>query len=387
MRKTIEIVIGAHFGDEGKGATVSSLAKTYGTKYVPICVVRFNGGHQAGHKTHLTERKYHIAASYGSGTLLGVPTYISSYCLMSPSHLLKEIDFLKMNNISIPPLYIDPLTKITTRYDIVFNQLDSKNRSDGTVGRGIGATMKRNLQDKVPFNFIDLTNRSVYKKRLEEVKKYYKSKLAENNISEYDFSEACRPYREDEERFMDFFWGNELDIKSRTMDQVFDRHSILIFEGAQGTLLDMDRGLFFPNVTYSSTTAKNVIHLLDENKKYNFDVKFNLVTRSYLTRHGAGWFPEEHDFKAANPNFRKWDFGNISNPYQGTMKTGKLDLSLLSYSKQVNELYLKGVDTKRLVVNCLDEHEPDLPFESIYEKVIKRNSIISDTWDWDYLRH
>lgn len=382
--KTVEIVIGANYGDEGKGTTVNTILQSYnetGTSYEKSIVVRFNGGHQAGHKSHLTEDKYHIASLYGSGTILGVDTYLSSYCLISLSHWLNELKALEANGIRVPKIHVDPFAIITTPFDVIYNHIDSTNRSHGTVGRGIGKTMVRHFKDNLKIYFMDLINPKVIKLKWKEVFDYYCAKLS-SDITKEEFWNRCLPYLEDEKEMINRMHSHEELYTMQRFKWIVNKHDLIVFEGAQGTLLDMDHGLYFPNVTYSNTTTKNVTELLKSVTDFSRVVNFNLVTRSYLTRHGNGWFPEEYDFSKDNPSFRKYDFGNNPNDYQGSMRTALLDLNLLKYSKQINLQYLPSSGlVQRLWVNCLDEFNSDLDFQSLGMNVIKRNSPICKPLD------
>ena len=131
-------VIGLQFGDEGKGSMVSYLCSQSRN---PL-VVRFNGGHQAGH-TVLYNGIRHTFSSFGSGTLQGVPTYWSKYCTFYPLAAYNE--YLKLQTLGIkkPILYVDPLCPVTTPYDCFSNFLDEKENNHGSVGVGFGSTIKR----------------------------------------------------------------------------------------------------------------------------------------------------------------------------------------------------------------------------------------------------
>jgi adenylosuccinate synthase len=105
------IVVGLGYGDEGKGITTGFLCK----KYPNSIVIRYNGGHQAGHTVYKTLDDYHIFSSFGSGTLQGIPTYWSSYCTFSPIHFLDELISLDEN----PKIFIDKHCPVTTHYDVL----------------------------------------------------------------------------------------------------------------------------------------------------------------------------------------------------------------------------------------------------------------------------
>lgn len=104
MSKKIYVVIGLGYGDEGKGLSTDYLC----LKSDKPLVVRFNGGHQAGHTVVLPNEKMHIFACFGSGTLRGIPTYWSKFCTLSPTVLLAEYKELIAIGTN-PILYVNNL--------------------------------------------------------------------------------------------------------------------------------------------------------------------------------------------------------------------------------------------------------------------------------------
>ena len=126
---TCSLVIDLGFGDAGKGLTTDFLASQHPEKSL---LVRFSGGHQIGH-TVSTEKLTHTFSNFGSGTLLGVPTYYSEHTTLFPPAILDEGNFLKTYQ---PKLYVHPLAMITTFYDIAFNRAIEKQHRHGSCGLG-----------------------------------------------------------------------------------------------------------------------------------------------------------------------------------------------------------------------------------------------------------
>lgn len=310
-----KIVIGLGFGDEGKGVITSSLVSGSDNPMV----VRFNGGHQAGH-TVISNGKRHVFSSFGSGTLQGAPTYWSHFCTVFPKALLREFDLLKKFN---PILYIDPLCPITTPFDISANQKDCK---DGSVGVGFGKTIQRQ-EDHFTLFAKDLKHRSVLKIKLDQIAKYYGSG-----------SEADKQkFLLDVEEMLSI-----QNIKIRRPQHIGD----LIFEGAQGILLDQTFG-FFPHVTRSNTTSKNALSLIP--KEYKSEIF--LVTRAYQTRHGNGPMTGDPIKLKNNENET-----NVNNTYQGEFRTSTLDLGLINYAIECEELISNNIP-KKIVMTCCDQVE------------------------------
>jgi adenylosuccinate synthase len=335
---TSKIVIGLNYGDEGKGLTTSFLCSQSKN---PI-VVRFNGGHQAGHTVSF-EGKRHVFSSFGSGTLQNVPTYWSKYCTFSPTAFLNELKFLIDKSIKLPGFYLDPLCPITTPYDFYSNRKDSQNVSHGTVGVGFGSTLKRH-ENFYKLYAQDMFYPEVFKAKLENIAKYYGMEDLEID----NFLEDA---------------AIVTTIVQLTNEKVLLNYSDAIFEGAQGVLLDMDFG-FFPNVTRSNTTSKNALEIspLHSNEIY-------YITRSYLTRHGAGFLPGEKELPLINNELET----NVSHDYQGNFRTADLDLDLLNYSLKCDSHFSEG-QTKNLVITCMDQYPIDV--EKLLEKLeIKFNKV------------
>lgn len=117
----ISLVIGALYGDEGKGSFVNYLCSQAKN---PL-VVRFSGGHQVGHTVVIGD-KHHIFSNFGSGTLQGTPTYWSEFCTVSPTGILKEGNVLRKLGVE-PKLILNANAMVTTPFDILQNhQLEGK---------------------------------------------------------------------------------------------------------------------------------------------------------------------------------------------------------------------------------------------------------------------
>ena len=144
--KSAKVVIGANYGDEGKGMVTDWLCSRSSIK--PL-VVRFNGGAQAGHTVITPEGQRHVFGHIGSGSFLGCPTHLSRFFISNPILLLSELNEFG-RNIEIS---VDPESIVTTPYDMVINQIALLNEGVNTsCGVGINETVTRsdtiNLQIK-----------------------------------------------------------------------------------------------------------------------------------------------------------------------------------------------------------------------------------------------
>lgn len=162
MKPDTRIVIGLGFGDEGKGLTTAFLSRE-----PKSLVVRFSGGHQAGH-TVVKDGYRHVFAQFGSGTLHGAATYWSKYCTFDPAAFMLEHKKLTEAGYT-PEIYVDRLAQVTTFYDIFFNQALEKYNQHGSVGVGFAATIERH-EGPVKIFVQDLLHHEILKRKLKEVR-------------------------------------------------------------------------------------------------------------------------------------------------------------------------------------------------------------------------
>ncbi|WP_316845533.1 adenylosuccinate synthetase [Pedobacter psychrodurus] len=349
--KSAHIVVGLGYGDEGKGAATNHLCSTASN---PI-VIRFNGGHQAGHTVVLPNGKRHVFSSFGSGTLISVPTYWSSYCTVSPAHLLAEYDSLDV----IPRLYIDENCPITTHYDVLYNRALETHRGsnrNGSCGVGFGATIDRHYGQKIPFRYGDIHNPKKIGERLATIKEYYRNKITD----ETDFEFNAFDHDQADQEFASNI--NELLVlENKKIINIVDETDIFnnkdwdtyIFEGAQGILLDSNFGTS-PHVTKSNTSSKNAIDILTRNFREGSiqpEINIHYISRAYLTRHGAGPFPTFTDQLQIINNTEET---NIYNEYQGAFRIGCLNIGLLNSALNWDNQFSSNFP-KHLILTCLDQ--------------------------------
>ena len=126
--KRIQVVIGANYGDEGKGLMTDYFAASHPEGLV----VRFNGGAQAGHTVQLQDGRRHVFGHAGAGTFAGLPTFLSSFFVVNPMLFNREMRVLK-NLCCSPILFADRGCAVTTPYDMLINQIAEAFR--GEIGR------------------------------------------------------------------------------------------------------------------------------------------------------------------------------------------------------------------------------------------------------------
>lgn len=276
------VVLGSQWGDEGKGKIVDLLTEK------ASAVARFQGGHNAGH-TLVVDGKKTILHLIPSGILReGVTCFIGNGVVLAPDALLKEMKELEDNGVPVRErLRISPNCPLIMPYHVALDQAREAKRGSGkigTTGRGIGPA----YEDKVARRAIKLAD--LFRDDLEE-------KL--RNLIEYHNFQLTQYYKVDAIDFDDTFklcqeWKQA--IKGMVTDVTEDLNQLrlagknLMFEGAQGTLLDIDHGTY-PFVTSSSVTAGGVSTGTGIGPLY-LDYVLG-ITKAYTTRVGSGPFPTE----------------------------------------------------------------------------------------------
>lgn len=340
--KHARIVVGLGFGDEGKGLTTDFLCQSWPNSIV----IRFSGGQQCGHHVCIGSQR-HVHSSFGSGTLRGLPSYFSAHCCFYPVTLWQEYQQLCAKGVQ-PTLYLHPLCKLTTPFDVLANRLSEHRQAHGSCGLGIGKTMQREAA-----GYCLYAQDTLYPDWLAQ-------KL--NLLRDYYFQQFTQQGWVLESAHLDWLTA-ELQLFQEAIAarpyQISDYHllqpySDFIFEGSQGILLDQTHGLF-PHVTYAHTTSRNAVEICRALAIDHWELFY--VTRCYSTRHGKGWLPQEGHLDLINTEFEI----NHYNRYQGHFRYGELDYAALNHALAIDALYA-GSCRKNLVVTCLDQR-PDFCFD------------------------
>lgn len=369
------LVAGLGFGDEGKGTTTEALAH----KHNANLVVRYNGGAQAAHNVVTNSGRHHTFSQFGSATFLGRQTYLSRFMMVDPGALMMEAKHLQAEGISDPfaLLYIDKSAPLITPYHRAANRLREWSRQGGkhgSCGIGIGECAQDLLDlgrgwDGVP-TVGDIGKVNLLRDKLDRIRhrkiKQLKESGAINGPEEHLKLLTIDPHEVMER------WYDYLKAPISVVDEEFLARSLretnVVFEGAQGVLLDQDYG-FHPHTTYSDCTWGNA-HALLKMVAFNGETEHWGVMRSYQTRHGAGPFPtEDPNFKHPNTEHNK------IHDFQGNFRAGPLDLMLLRYALGV----LQRVD--RLAVTHLDCAPAHMVYN--YDEATMFDSPSNIIWDED----
>lgn len=348
MTRKAKAVIGAGYGDEGKGL----MTDYHGSNGADV-VVRTNGGAQAGHTVETADGRRHVFHHVGSAAFLNIPTHLSQFFILNPIFLRGEIEELQGKGVT-PWLSADPRAIVTTPFDMLINQIVETARAGGrhgSCGLGIGETVERNLDPRLALSFADLERGPAFlwEKLLTIRKAWVSRRLDRLGVTEIPtvFENAIA-----DDGIIDRFIADCEDFRrivSRCEDGTVKGD--IVFEGAQGLLLDQDFGAF-PYVTRSNTGLKNIVEFCREAAISSVDVTY--ATRCYTTRHGAG--PLAH---ADVPT--SWlamvDPTNAPNPWQGSIRSAPLETDVLGAAIRHDLTYAKAdIECNAVLsVSCLDQ--------------------------------
>lgn len=320
------VIIGAQWGDEGKGKIVDLLTDR------ATAVVRYQGGHNAGHTLVINGQKT-VLHLIPSGILhRAVTCIIGNGVVLSPSALLEEIHSLEARGIAVRDyLRLSDACALLLPYHVALDQARELARGQakiGTTGRGIGPA----YEDKIArrgLRLSDLFNPSQFATKLKEVMDYH------NFALQHYFKTATIDYQS--------VLDETLALGAQLMPLVIDVPPLLqqwcqagnniLFEGAQGTMLDIDHGTY-PFVTSSSTTGGGAATGSGMGPRY-FDYILG-IAKAYCTRVGSGPFPTElFDEVGEHLTSKGFEFGATTGRRR---RCGWIDVAVLKRAIFVNSL-------------------------------------------------
>lgn len=349
-----QAIIGAGFGDEGKGYWTDVHAAQAQARGQDAWVVRFNSGAQAGHTVQAPDGRRHVFHHVGSGTFAGAGTFLGAGVALNPMLLHGELESLNGLGVPLPRMAVDPRAPVTLPFDVMINQAAEAARGSarhGSCGIGFCETIERSLIPDFALRAADLLSERRIRACLDRVRAEYvplrlaKVGLPANAIDLWRWNEAILDRFVEDARRM----SERLPLRDPTFLSACDT---VIFEGAQGLRLDQDLGVF-PYLTRSNTGLPALLDLAIEAQIEAVHVTY--VTRAYLTRHGAGPLPDELTTCPA-PEFS--DPTNLPNPHQGTLRFADLDPVTLAdfIGRDLTRAVGRPVSVSHdLSVNCLDQ--------------------------------
>ena len=318
------ILVGTQWGDEGKGKIVDYFSE----KFSAVC--RFQGGHNAGHTIYNDEKKF-VLHLIPSGIFYDhVSCFIGQGVILSLDSLLEEVETIESKGINLDgKLRISRYCSLLLPVHAKIDQLreDNKNKI-GTTRRGIGPA----YEDKTARRSIkafDLEDDSLLEDKLKNLLDYYNFQIENIHKAEkFNYQEVFDNLKETYSKTSKFF-GDVTD----SLEEIYEKGNHILYEGAQGTLLDVDYGTY-PYVTSSNTLATSVGVGSGFPKSIYADVLG--IVKAYTTRVGEGPFPTElHDEYGEK-------IAKIGNEFGATTgrprRCGWLDLVALKYSAKLNNL-------------------------------------------------
>jgi adenylosuccinate synthase len=340
------IVVDLGYGDAGKGGIVAALCargagETSARGRGISTVVRFNGGAQAAHHVLSPAGQPHAFAQFGSGTFTrGTRTFLSRHLLVNPLALVAEAEHLARLRVPAPLslLAIDRDAPLTTPYHQAANRARERARGagrHGSCGMGIGETARYALAHPADAPKAgDMTSPRALERKLTLLRDRLAAELGDSAVTPppHDIAAVYRAI------------AGRVTLTGDGYLRGLLRDGPVVFEGAQGVLLDEWRG-FHPYTTWSTTTFENAERLLAEAGEGPGAALRLGVTRSYQTRHGPGPFPtEDTTLRITEPH-------NADGPWQGPFRLGHLDAVTLRYAVEVtggaDAIALTHLDTAR----------------------------------------
>ncbi|TYQ27108.1 adenylosuccinate synthase [Pseudanabaena sp. UWO310] len=343
------IVIGAQWGDEGKGKITDLLSRSADV------VVRYQGGNNAGHTVVVNDRTFKLHLIPSGILYPKTECIIASGTVIDPKVLLEEVDRLKDLGISTDNLFIAETAHVTMPYHRVLDRASEDQRAEhkiGTTGRGIGPTYA-DKSERVGIRIIDLMDEKRIAKKLRwaiEQKNIVLQKLY--NLEPLDAEAIIAEYR----GYADRLRPHVVDASLKIDAAIRERRNIL-FEGAQGTLLDLDHGTY-PYVTSSNPVAGGAC--IGAGVGPTSIDRVIGVAKAYTTRVGEGPFPTElHDEIGNQIGERGAEFGTTTGRKR---RCGWFDGVIGRYAVRINGLDCLAV-TKLDVLDDLEEIKVCIAYE------------------------
>ncbi len=351
-------VVGAGYGDEGKGLLVDALCHVLGSGAV---VVRHNGGAQAAHTVVTPDGRRHVFHHVGAGSFASAATALSRHFVSNPLVFAEERAALAALGLH-PRVSADERGLVTTPWDMMVNQIMEEARGGarhGSCGLGFGETIERCADPRYATVLRDLRgDPAALRRRFDRIRRDWMparlTRLGRPDLWLRHRDLALSPGG------LDRALRSALDMPAH-LDLVphlaVAPDAPVVFEGAQGLMLDQRRGAF-PHVTRSNTGLADVVDVARDLGIGTVEVVY--ATRAYVTRHGAGPLAHEQD-APPGPAFR--DPTNRPNAWQGRLRFGLLDLDVLAAAVRADLADAARIVAEaggpalapRFAVTCLDQ--------------------------------
>ncbi len=343
------IVIGAQWGDEGKGKITDLLSRSADV------VVRPQGGANAGHTIVVQEKTYKLHLIPSGILYPETECIIGSGTVIDPKILLEEIDQLQKLGISTEKLYISQTAHVTLPYHRLIDQASEERRGKhkiGTTKRGIGPTYA-DKSERIGIRMVDLMNPDDLHDKLAWTINY-KNVILEKlyHLPPLDTETVIDEYRDYAHQLRRYIVDSSLKI-----DEAIRKRKNILFEGAQGTLLDLDHGTY-PYVTSSNPIAGGAC--VGSGIGPTMIDRVIGVAKAYTTRVGEGPFPTElHGEIGQLLCDRGAEFGTTTGRRR---RCGWFDAVIGRYAVRINGLDCLAI-TKLDILDTLDEIKVCIAYE------------------------
>lgn len=322
MTTKAKVVIGANYGDEGKGLGTDYFCSLNPQSTIGVLT---NGSAQRAHTVDTKDGLHHVFHNFSSGTFNNVPTYICDEFLINPMSFVEEYNELEELGYA-PKYYIHPNCRVVTPFDMIQNQIDMKrDNAHNSCGMGVWRTINR--YDKKVFNLtvkelFDLVNNPTNAfKELYKVFLYYYRDI-DTYCSSINIKGLINHFIED----LQFIANHCILLIEDNFLRYFET---VVFENGQGLLLnhalDCENA---SNVLTSTNTGLEIPYKIIERNFSDIEVEVCYITRTYLTKHGDGVIDgDEEHASYYEQNF--FDYTNIYNKFQGRFRYADLNVDTL----------------------------------------------------------
>ena len=325
MRRAV-IVIGCSYGDEGKGLAAYHACAEEEDRCLNVMI---NGGAQRGHTVDLPDGRRHVFHHFGSASLKGAVSCADADYIVNPLLYIQERGELEREFGITPRLLIHERCRASTPWDMMLGQMIEENRGKarhGSCGCGIQETRLRFMNTDWALDWGKLRGigKAGYKAYCRRIaSEYIPARMESLRMTvNPEWQEILNS-----EGLVRNSWLDLQEMKDRTecyadWKQLGEAYELLLFEAGQGLALDAENKADFPYLTPSRTTSLiSALRIAALEEKTETEIRY--VTRSYLTRHGAGPLPTECPKEAINPDMT--DRTNVPNPHQQCLRYGFFD--------------------------------------------------------------
>lgn len=368
------VVVGSQWGDEGKGKITDYLAQK------ADLVVRYSGGNNAGH-TIVYEGKKFALRLIPSGIFTAGEVIMGNGMVINPKAFLEEVSYLNDAGINTGKIHISDRAHVILPYHIKIDALEEKLRGEsaiGTTGRGIGPAYV-DKYDRCGIRIGEFVNEEIFKKRIHQVIEFKKQLYPQLNV---DADSIFEEYKEYAKKMKPLVCDT-----GALLDEALLNHKKVLFEGAQGAMLDIDYGTY-PFVTSSNPGANGVCAGASIGPLYINEVIG--IVKAYTTRVGAGAFPTEIDGNLS-------DFIREAGHEYGTVtkrprRVGWFDAVVVNQSRRMSSLtgislmlldVLSGIETLKLCTAYMLDDQKIYALPSTVEELERCKPVYEEMPGWE----